>query len=80
MPNLFEQLTGGRIIDLGSRLTPEEISGMAARPFRACPQCKGECVIGFAIGVDMVTGGMVVSPIPCDICLGEGEVAYVTDN
>jgi len=75
----FEQLTGGRFIDLGSRLkTLDEIMVLCDRPFKTCPDCLGAGVIG-AIGI-LTETGMIMLPAPCPTCDGEGHIMYVTDN
>jgi hypothetical protein len=76
--NIFERVSEGRFIDLGSRLTAEQIDLFAARPFRQCPECHGDGIIGMALA--MTEFGLMVAPLPCPVCEGEGEVAYVTDN
>jgi DnaJ-class molecular chaperone len=78
MPNIFETLSEGRFLDLGSRLTAEEIETLGANPFRTCPECHGEGVIGMLVG--MTDFGLAMMPLPCPVCEGEGEVAYITDN
>jgi DnaJ-class molecular chaperone len=75
--DLFESLTQGMFIDL-SVLSQQEIELLGSRPFRTCPECHGDCIVGMALA--MSAEGLVVIPLPCPVCEGQGEVAYITDN
>lgn len=76
--NIFDVLSQGRLLDLGSRLTPTEIEQLGANPFRTCPECHGRCIVGMALAVS--EAGLAMIPLPCPVCEGQGEVAYITDN
>jgi DnaJ-class molecular chaperone len=76
--DLFEKLSGGRFLDLGSRLSPDEIAQMASKMSRDCPECMGSG-IGATAGI-LTLEGIVVIPLPCQTCNGTGEAFYLSHN
>jgi DnaJ-class molecular chaperone len=78
VPNIFDVLSGGAWLDLGSRLTEGEINQMAGIMSRTCPDCGGSGILG-VVGIIMQEGiGMM--PMPCELCEGTGEAFYLCHN
>lgn len=75
--NVFEVMSEGRIIDLGSRLDADQIEQLYHCMRKTCPQCRGTGIGGVAL-LDLGIGlGMM--PVPCDVCDGEG-LAFFTSR
>jgi len=76
--NAFEILSQGRIIDLGSRITPEQLTTMSGLIRRTCTDCEGT---GLAATIGILTPiGILALPVPCDLCDGSGVMAFISQN
>jgi hypothetical protein len=74
----LERLSGGQLLNLKDRLTPQELEVFASRPYRNCDACHGTGIMGIIIGETEFGVGMM--PLPCAECNGTGEILYTTLN
>lgn len=69
-------ILSGQIVDISRMpLTLGEIMYMHHHPFRRCPNCEGE---GSNTSIGLLTSmGIVMVPLPCEICGGSGSAHYL---
>lgn len=59
-------------------LSAVDIDKLANHPYRTCPTCEGECIMGVALA--LTSEGILMIPMPCPDCDGAGQIMYISNS